>query len=129
VAVPEKPLECLFFKADTGNEPVRDWLKNDVPPNVRKHVGGDILAVQWGWPVGPPLVDCSFGDGLCEVRSNVAGEKYRVLFCITDGAMVVLHGFHKKTKKTPKADVDLARTRQATLKTRRQQAKKTKKTK
>lgn len=108
-------LQCRFFKTQGGNEPVRDWLKDDLSSTVRKHVGGDIQAVQWGWPIGKPLVDCSFGDGLCEVRTDVAGEQYRVFFCIMDGTMVLLHGIHKKTKTTPKADLDLARQRQAIL--------------
>ena len=25
----ERPLKVVFFKTDTGNEPVRDWLKAD----------------------------------------------------------------------------------------------------
>ena len=32
----------------------------------------------------------------------------RVIFCMGDGYMILLHGFIKKTQKTPKADIDLA---------------------
>lgn len=115
-------LECRFFRTDTGAEPVRDWLK-DQRMDVRRHIGGDIQTVQWGWPMGKPLVDSSFGGGLAEVRSNVAGEHYRVLFCVVEGVIVLLHGFHKKTKSTPKRDLDLARARQATLNARIQKVK------
>ena len=44
-----------------------------------------------------------------EVRSNLdRGRIARVIFCVHDGQMVLLHGFMKKTQKTPKGDLDLA---------------------
>ena len=53
----------------------------------------------------------SLGDGLYEVRSNLSGNKIaRVLFYVdVEGRMVLLHGFVKKTQKTPLADMELAR--------------------
>jgi len=49
------------------------------------------------------------GRGLWEVRSDLThGRIARVLFCIHDGRMVLLHSFIKKTQKTPDADLDLA---------------------
>ena len=45
----------------------------------------------------------ALGGGLWEVRSNLAhGRIARVIFCVSDGKMVLLHGFEKKTQKTPK---------------------------
>jgi len=35
-----------------------------------------------------------------------------VFFIIVEGTMVLLHGFQKKTQKTPVAEIDLARRRQ-----------------
>jgi phage-related protein len=35
-------------------------------------------------------------------------EDRRVLFCAHEAEMILLHGFIKKTQKTPKADLDLA---------------------
>jgi phage-related protein len=104
-------LECRFYKTDAGNEPVRDWLLGQ-SEEVKKKIGADIRAVQFGWPMGKPLVD-GFGESLYEVRSHLNKNTYRVLFCIIDGTMVLLHGFQKKTQKTPKADIELARKRMA----------------
>jgi len=46
-----------------------------------------------------------------EVRTTVDGNIYRVLFCVEGATMVLLHGFQKKTQKTPRADLNLARRR------------------
>jgi phage-related protein len=52
------------------------------------------------------------GAGLYEVRTNLNNKRIaRVLFCFHDEKMVLLHGFIKKSKKTPKPDLDLAKTR------------------
>ncbi len=49
------------------------------------------------------------GNGLYEVRTDLPqGPKARVLFFIHQGSMVLLHGFIKKTQKTPKKELDLA---------------------
>lgn len=111
-APPAPRLGCSFYKTSAGNEPVREWLLG-LPADVRKEIGADILRVQWQWPVGPPLVDGSFGGGLAEVRSSFDRNDYRVLFCISGGDMVLLHGFMKQTRATPKADKELAQARQA----------------
>jgi phage-related protein len=51
-----------------------------------------------------------------EIRSDIShGRTARVLFCITDGHMVLLHGFVKKAQKTPKPDLDLAMKRKRSL--------------
>jgi phage-related protein len=48
-----------------------------------------------------------------EVRSDLSSNRTaRVLFCIVDQGMVLLHGFIKKTQAVPAADIDLARQRQ-----------------
>lgn len=109
---PDKTIEVVFFQTPAGNEPVRDWLKNDVSDEERKIVGTDIKTVEYGWPVGMPTCR-SMGGGLHEVRSDLPGNRIaRVLFCVEDGQMILLHGFIKKTQKTPKSDLDLAKKRQ-----------------
>ncbi len=85
-------------------------MKN-LDPDIRKEIGSDIQVVQWRWPIGKPLVD-GFGDGLFEVRTSFDDDIYRILFCLDGSTMVLLHGFKKKSRKTPKRDLDLARKRQ-----------------
>ena len=51
----------------------------------------------------------ALGQGLWEVRSEITqGRIARVLFCVNGGRMVLLHGFVKKTQKTPVSDLKLA---------------------
>jgi phage-related protein len=110
VAASKKPaLDCRFYRTGSENEPVREWLKS-LPAEARVEIGSDIAQVQWRWPIGKPLVD-GLGEGLFEVRTSCNGNIYRVLFCFAGKTIVLLHGFQKKSQKTPKSDLDLARRR------------------
>lgn len=66
------------------------------------------MRVQFRWPIGMPLCR-SLGNGLWEVRSDLPSNRIaRVLFCIAGERILVLHGFIKKTQKTPDAELALA---------------------
>ncbi len=102
-----KRLPAHFYRSDSGREPVRDWLKG-LDLADRKAIGEDIKDVELSWPIGMPLIR-SLGHTLWEVRSTLAhGRIARVLFCVAGAQMVLLHGFIKKTQKTPKQEIDLA---------------------
>ena len=106
-----KRVRAHFWSSTNGTEPVRDWLQS-LTREDRKQIGTDIATVEFGWPVGMPTCG-SLGAGLWEVRSVLAHNRIaRVLFCFVGGRMILLHGFIKKTRKTPKSDVDIARSRQ-----------------
>ena len=99
-------LEVRFYATDLGREPVRDWLKS-LPPDARKSIGEDLKTVQFGWPLGMPLVR-KMEPGLWEVHSTIEAGIARVLFTTVGAVMVLLHGFVKKTAKTPMGDLKLA---------------------
>jgi len=42
-------LNVIFYRSESGNEPVREWLK-DLPRNYKKLIGEDIKTAQIGWP-------------------------------------------------------------------------------
>ncbi len=99
-----------FYRTAAGGEPVRNWLKT-MDRDDRLEVGMDLLRVQYRWPVGMPLCR-PLGDGLWEVRTNLPSRTIsRVLVCFHDGEIVALHGFIKKTPKTPDEDLKIARKR------------------
>ena len=105
----KKKIPAFFFRSDSGAEPVRAWLKA-LESGDRKIIGEDIKTVEFGWPIGMPVCrSISSHKGLWEVRSSLPNNRIaRVLFAIIDGRMILLHGFVKKTSKTPKSDLDLA---------------------
>ena len=105
----ERPLRVVFFKTGSGNEPVREWLRQ-LPREDCKTIGVDILTVQYAWPVGKPLVD-NLGDGIWEIRSRLSQRIARTLFAVVDEEIVLLHGFIKKQQKTPPGELDLAKKR------------------
>lgn len=107
---PSKRVPVAFYQSPSGREPVREWLK-DLSAIDRRIVGNDIATIEWGWPVGMPLCR-PLKDGLWEVRSSLSSHRIaRVLFCHASGRLVLLHGFIKKTQKTPDEDLALARKR------------------
>jgi phage-related protein len=106
-------LHVVFYRTAGGNEPVRQWLKG-LERADRKILGEDVKTAQYGWPLGMPLIR-KLEPGLWEVRSHLPQGIARILFTVGEGTMVLLHGFIKKSQKTPPADLRTARQRLATL--------------
>jgi phage-related protein len=102
-------LEVFFFRSDHGSEPVGDWLKS-LPFDEKRIIGEDIKTVQFGWPLGMPIVR-KLEPGLWEVRSKLPDKIARVFFTVNGSKMVLLHGFIKKSEKTPQDDLKVARQR------------------
>ena len=104
---PPRKTQLVFYRTETGNEIVRDWLRG-LEQVDRNSIGQDLMRVQFRWLIGMPLCR-PLGDGPWEVRSNLASNRIaRVLFCLTEGRLLALHGFIKKTQKTPDAELELA---------------------
>lgn len=102
-----KRVKAVFYESGSGNMPVREWLLS-LDREDRRIIGEDIATVEFGYPIGMPVCR-NLGNGLYEVRSSISdGRIARVIFVVKRGYMVLLHGFIKKTQKTPKQDIDLA---------------------
>ena len=106
-------LRVVFFRTAAGREPVREWLKF-LSPAEKWTIGKEIKTVQFGFPIGLPLVR-RLEPGLWEVRIALANRAARVIFTVEGDTMVLLHGWIKKTQKTPLTDLRLARERLAQL--------------
>ena len=107
----EQPvLQVIFFHNPSGQEPVWQWLK-DMDKNDRTVIGEDIKLAQFRWPLGMPLGRKLAAD-LWEVRSHLTGGRIaRVFFTLQKTEMVLLHGFFKKSPKTPDDELALAKAR------------------
>ena len=110
----EKRLPVAFFQTESGREPVREWLKS-LDDKEKLLTGTDIKTVEYGWPIGMPACE-PLGKGLFAVRTNLSTDKIaRVVFCIHEGRMILLHGFIKKSQRIPKKELDLALKRKSQL--------------
>ena len=108
----EHPLRIpvRFYRTAAGREPVLEWLRG-LDKKDRQAIGLDLMRVQFGWPIGMPLVR-SLKDGLWEVRSKLPSRRIaRLMLCFHENKIVALHGFIKKTQRTPLEDIDVARQR------------------
>ena len=107
--VRERPISVQFFRLDSGREPVREWLKG-MRREHRKAIGEDVKTLQFGWPIGMPLAR-KMDEGLWELRSNFRPGIARTFFTIYESKIVLLHGFIKKSQKTPANEMALAKRR------------------
>ncbi len=105
----DRPIRVVFFRLDSGREPVREWLKG-LNRESRKSIGEDIKTLQFGWPVGMPLAR-KIGSDLWELRSHVTSGIARTFFTVDRRKIVLLHGFVKKSQKTPSNELVIAKRR------------------
>ena len=111
-----RKIPVVFYRTRGGVEIVRNWLRA-LDERDRNAIGLDLMRVQFRWPLGMPLCR-SMGDGLWEVRTNLPSNRIaRVLFCVVKERILVLHGFIKKTQKTPDEELALARKRKKEFET------------
>lgn len=92
---------------------MREWL-TDLPREARRLIGTDIKTVQFGWPIGMPVVR-KLDNGLWVVRTTLGDTIARVIFTVVGADMILLHGFIKKSQKTPAVDLNTAKQRKARL--------------
>lgn len=79
-----------------------------------KMIGSEIKAVQFGWPSGMPLAR-KLDNAQWEIRVGLGDTIARILFTVVGSTMVLLHGFVKKSQKTPIFELMKARQRKAAL--------------
>ena len=88
----------------------RDDVKS-LPEKVRQIVGAELMAVQSGYEPSDWKPMRSIGSGVREIRVQYEGQ-YRVIYIAKFGESIyVLHAFRKKTRRTSRQDLDLARNR------------------
>lgn len=106
---PSKKITAAFYVTEAGRRPVREWLM-ELEPADRKTIGEDVATLEFCWPVGMPKCRAIAGaKGVYEVRSSISsGRIARVFFFLIGARMVLLHGFVKKTQKTPDKELKLA---------------------
>lgn len=83
----------------------------DFPAEARREAGFELNAVQRGFDPSDWKPMSDIGLGVREIRIHSLGE-WRVIYVAKFAdAIYVLHAFQKKTQKTRREDIELARRR------------------
>jgi len=101
--------EIVFFTLPSGKKPVREYIKG-----AEKDVRGRLLAAidvlrEEGFLTEPRSKSIAGVSKLRELRIKHARGISRILYLVESGPrFILLHGFTKKTPKTPKKEIDIA---------------------
>ena len=87
-----------------------DDLRN-FPDEARRAAGFELRAVQDGLDPRDWKPMQAVGPGVKEIRIHVLGEWRIIYVAKLRDAVYVLHAFQKKTQRTSRGDIDLARSR------------------
>lgn len=99
--------ELRYYLDSRGGSPVEEFIEG-LPKEDQNQVRARIAFLGEVGNQAREPVSKSLGDGLFELRAR----SNRIFYCFRPGAIIVLlHGFHKKTRKTPKKEIDVARRR------------------
>ncbi len=107
-----------FYRDSEGNVPVEDFLVG-LPEKDRARIAWTInLLEEYGLQLGSPYVKHLRGK-LWELRIRAGRKAYRIIyFAYVGRQFVLLHGFLKKTRKTPRRELEIAERRMADFLTR-----------
>lgn len=99
----------VFYQKADGAEPVRDFM-DSLPPKLRTKMIGDLTKLeQRNVELREPFAKC-LGKGLFELRIGQANDIARVFYFFYEGRrIVVTNGFIKKTRRTPRRELERAR--------------------
>ena len=111
--------KVVFFRTAKGGEVVLDFIR-ELSREDRAVIGEDLWVVQKGFPIGLPVCR-PMKEGLWEVRSSLPSKREARLIFYHDApsdTLVVVHGFIKKGRKTPNAELEIAKKRKSELEKR-----------
>lgn len=111
-------MDVEFYKTAAGREVVAEFL-DTLPPKDMAKVFRDIdLLAEFAPDLYEPYTKHIDGP-IWELRSKFSSNIYRIFYFIwRDNKLVLLHGFTKKTQKTPPREIQTAKIRLADYETR-----------
>lgn len=109
-----------FYRLPSGKAPAREFLDSLEPRMRAKALYGLSILEEYGNALREPYSK-SLGGGLFELRVKFSGDISRIFYFFVVGNKIILtNGFIKKTVKTPRSELDLARRYQADYERRTQ---------
>ena len=101
--------KVLFYQKADGSEPVKQFL-NSLDKKMRAKMVRTIEALQNNGNDLREPYSKHLDDGIFELRAKVGTDISRVLYFFFIGQRVIFtNGFIKKTQKTPKKEINLAK--------------------
>ena len=102
-----------YYTAAGGKSPVKDFIDALSPESTAKFIFIADLLMEYGLNVREPYVKPITGTRkLFEIRIKDHQNIHRVFyFAFTGRRLVLLHGFTKKTDKTPPREIEIAESR------------------
>lgn len=101
----------VFYVDENDNEPVKEFLKNlDFKTKTRFDWSIEQLRIR-NTRAREPLVK-HIEDKIWELREESKTNTYRLMYFFFTGKQIVfLHGFQKKSIKTPRKEIEIAKSR------------------
>ena len=97
-----------FYKTKNGNCPVKKYLLGLNAKNRATILEAMQYLETFGLELKEPFVKY-IGDKIFELRAKDTDGIYRILYFASTGKrFLMLHGFTKKTQKTPRKEIDIA---------------------
>ena len=101
-----------FYQDSQGNIPVQYFICQQsakVKAIILRHI--DLLQ-DFGLSLGQPYVEKLAGSDVWELKIRHSSNRYRILYFASRGRrFVLLHAFLKKTARTPKKEIEIAKNR------------------
>ena len=105
--------EVILYEKTDGKSPVEDFLSS-VDIKMRAKIVGLLKILEEKGNLLREPYSKHLEDGIFELRCQVGNNISRVLyFFYYEGKIILTNGFVKKTQKTPKEEIRLAKSRRA----------------
>ena len=100
-----------FYREDNGSKPVGQFIRT-LPSRMKAKVIGDLeLLEEYGNLAREPLSK-HLEDGIFELRSKTGTDTVRILYFFEENQIIIAtNGFAKKQEKTPRSEIELAKSR------------------
>lgn len=109
-----KAFKIYFYKEQSGKSPVEIWINKMLTLKEKNKIYDGLKKLQCEWPIGLPLTR-HLENNLWEMRTYLGTRDSRLIFIIKNKNIFILHGFIKKTNKTPRNEINLALDRKEKL--------------
>lgn len=101
--------EIEFYSKVTGEEPAKDFILQ-LTPKMKAKILKILDILEMNGPLTRLPYSEHLDDGIFEIRAKQGSDITRVLYFFFIGKKIILtNGFVKKTQKTPRWEIELAK--------------------